>query len=296
MYKAPLLGDFEEISQDRFVYLNTKLSVLYYKSSNLKQKRQILDLLYKLDLPMFKVWKLWQSEDRQDFEQDAFIYLHRALETFNPSKGAFVSWLKLYILTAHSEYASSKPPKTDSVIPDSVDTDPTAADSDALLWRRVRAVLTAEEWQLVTLRVLGGMTVADVSASLQRPLLETSRRLQAVFLRIRAELGTLDLPVTPRLPHVGKTKGKSAPPLPSPSILGELDGGSKTFSLSLTASLTGLSRRYLHELATGQNPTRHFHPHDVTPSRPFRFRVLMRNGARIYPRILARTDAPQPPP
>lgn len=122
-------------------------NVLSYKCKcNVPQqdKTGILLKLYKLTGPMFKSNRI-PRQVRDDFEQDSFLWMHRALKSFNPEKGSFISWLKGYI-RAYSHYYYNR---TAEIYEDSVIHNVAPDEDDCLLWQKIKDHLDNDEWNIL---------------------------------------------------------------------------------------------------------------------------------------------------
>src|SRR3990167_1572404 len=71
-------------------------------------------MLYELDRPIFHAWRVFGRENQEDYEQEAFIWIHRALETFDPTRGAFLRHLKDYVKKAKEAFYA----KVNNISPD----------------------------------------------------------------------------------------------------------------------------------------------------------------------------------
>lgn len=118
--------------------------------------------LYKLDLKLFQAWRIL-GDDRQDYQQEAALWITRALETFKPTKGPFVNHLRGYILNTFRDHV--KKHKRSAALPDEEEMSDTGTETahDPLFWKSVKARVTPEQWDLIRLRYHEGKTLDEIA-------------------------------------------------------------------------------------------------------------------------------------
>ena len=135
------------LSKSEYFRQNRELSCRYKEDVSKEEKIEILYKLYVLTGPLFKSNKI-PRYIRDDFEQDSFLWLRRALNSFNPEKGAFISWLKGYIRSyTRKDYGFKR------CISDEMVERYTETDNDFLMWEKIRCHLGSEDWETL-LKVL----------------------------------------------------------------------------------------------------------------------------------------------
>lgn len=151
---------FIKISERKYIDMNNRLSREYVREKDPFKRRDIIGLLYKLDFPLFKSWNVFNQDDRDDFEQEAYFWIKRALESFDPDQGAFIHYLKRYFIRKawrsegrkHSmeirasqllgtEEANSSPELSTPGIREVI--------KDHILWKRIQEELTDQEWKIL---------------------------------------------------------------------------------------------------------------------------------------------------
>src|SRR6267142_1258324 len=98
-----------DIDLDAAIEVNNKLSAQYKAESDPERRREIISILYRLNLPLFRKWKLFNFEDKRDYEQESFFFVSRALEKFQPGRGAFLHFLKqYYVKESQRQYVNGR--------------------------------------------------------------------------------------------------------------------------------------------------------------------------------------------
>lgn len=97
-FKVRIEEDLIEVDIPDFYERNQALAIAYKTENEQHSKNEIAAKILKLCAPVFKAWKIADHDDRDDFKQDCFFITLMALDSFNPQKGAFVSWLRGYAI------------------------------------------------------------------------------------------------------------------------------------------------------------------------------------------------------
>jgi len=188
--------EFISIPRADFLASNDRLSKQYHKSQDPAERREIVAILYNLDIGLFRAWRVFGEENRRDYQQEAFLWLTRALETFKPGKGAFIPWLKYYILKAQAE-VSEAGKKT--LVTDSTNTEidspivQSEGSLDTQFWAKARKLCTDDEWAILEGRMLLGLPVAEAKARAGLSREKASSLYANVLQRIRIEIATQNL-------------------------------------------------------------------------------------------------------
>jgi len=176
---------FIDVPLEEYIRLNNHLSEQYKSEKDYIRRQDIIKNLYLLDIPLFRSWKVFNMEDREDFEQEAYLWIERALETFKPGKGAFLNWLKRwYVLKSwtaeQSRYAKQG-------VTEQLDgTEPVEEDrSDFMFWNKVQKSCSEDEWKVLNAVFFDGRTYADLEAETGKNRVYWAKVKSAVFNRIR---------------------------------------------------------------------------------------------------------------
>lgn len=134
-----------------------------YKGASTSARQNIILELYRLDLKLFQAWRVL-GEDREDYQQEAALWLARSLETYKPDKGPFVNWLRGYIQNTFRHHLKHHKRRTED-LPDNDDLSDKEYETshDPLFWRGVRRRVTPEQWDLIRLRFHENKTIAEIA-------------------------------------------------------------------------------------------------------------------------------------
>lgn len=137
-----------------------------YKAASPSARQNIILELYRLDLKLFQAWRVL-GDDREDYQQEAALWLARSLESYKPDKGPFVNWLRGYIQNTFRHHVRTHKRKASALddaddIPDSSDTIGETA-HDPLFWKVVKSRVSPEEWDLIRLRFHDGKTITEIA-------------------------------------------------------------------------------------------------------------------------------------
>lgn len=209
-----------EIPLGVFIRANNRASSLYIKADE-DLKRRIALFIYRLDVSMFRPWTIRDVDHRRDYLSIAFTYTVQALETFKPDKGAFIPWLRFYVLKAKEEYRNLYGTVTSELLNEVnilCDLSTINSEPDSLLWERVASLLSEDDYRLLQARVLESLTMGEIAGRFRLPLAEVSGRLNAMFKTLRKDfrMNTRNL--------YGQHKVKSLFSSIDPSILTDFDG------------------------------------------------------------------------
>ncbi len=162
-----------------------------YKDASPSARQNILGELYRLDLKLFQGWRVLGEEDRQDYQQEAALWLDRALATYKPGKGPFVNHLRGYILNTFRHHVRTHKRQGDNLddTPELSDTE-TETRHDPLFWKRVKAQVTPDEWDLIRLRFHEGKGINEI-AKLKGTYAE---RIRAPLARALTAIKTASIP------------------------------------------------------------------------------------------------------
>ena len=284
---------------DKAVALNNSLSTRYKSETSPDRRREILQTLFEIDRPIFHAWRVFGRENQKDYEQEAFIWMHRALDTFDPSRGAFLHHLKDYVRKAKEDFYAKvrnlspealrkrregdrRHPGTLKEKIEALDVEEESEEEhpDALFWRRIKAVCTPQQWTLLELRMFEGLTNEEAAVRVGVNFNTAAERLGEAYNIIRLEMAKK--PSGP--PTIQKTKADGESSWLSPKLLWERLGVSGRYGRMLMDE--GLSGHYCPYLID---------PRDVLPIHGGRIRYLetYRDGL-VFPRLLRRKQTKNP--
>lgn len=246
-----------------------------YATASPSARQNILGELYKLDLKLFQAWRIL-GDERDDYQQEAVIWLARALESFKPGKGPFVNWLRGYILKTFRSHVKTYKRKAER-LPDDTETSDTVQETgnDPLFWRQVKATVTPQQWELIRLRFHEGRTIDEIATlkgtykdRIRAPLLDA---IQAVKV---ASFSTLSSPAK-KISTLDPTESSWIPP--------------QTLAIRL-----GLDLKQLHRICA-PNIGKEICPFTIDPRdllrlsrQRYRIRFLETDSGLIYPRFIPR--------
>lgn len=257
--------------------VNNRMAVLYKESSNPERRREIVDLLYQLNIGLFRSWKIYDYSQQADYSQEAFFFISRALEKFQPGRGLdFLPFLKRYFV-AESQRQYLNGQTRDRRLQETISSQPvveavTQEDGDALFWAEARGLVGEEGWAILEPCIFGGLTPTDVAHNLNIPI----RTVNGRYNRAKEIL---------RL-HVAK---RSAGPQRVDERLGDGDWlGAKKFCRTLD-----LTPRYLADWINPNRPKTvcptYLDPRDVLRVQGIKIRYLFTAKRGLeYPRTIAK--------
>jgi DNA-directed RNA polymerase specialized sigma24 family protein len=250
--------------------VNNRLSLQYKTEQDPEKRREIIAILYRLDLPVFKRWKLFNFDEKEDYEQEAYFWIARALDTFDPQKGAFLAWLKsYYVRESQRQYLEKKAKRQKAqeaaqALPEEDPDEPL----DTLFWQEAKA-LVGEDWAIVQPVLFDSQSITDVAKALSLPRKTADNRY-------RRALDTLRV-------HLAKRAVK-------PSTSSEVPGEGEWVGINKFCRIMDLSRRYftklLHPSWESDCPY-YINPLHYTPLQGGRVRYLFTpSRGLVYPEIL----------
>jgi hypothetical protein len=174
-----------DIPREEFIKLNNRLSRQYKEEPNHIKRQAIIKNLYQLNIPLFKSWRVFNREDREDFEQETFFWIERALETFNFRMGAFVNWLKTYyVRKANAE--QQKKAKEEGKLQALAGTEEAKnQELDSLFWKKVEELCDEEEWKILTGVFFEKKTHDMLSDEIGKSATYIGKKKSSVFQRIK---------------------------------------------------------------------------------------------------------------
>lgn len=151
------------LTTPEFYKRNDDLAKRYNDASPSARQNILLDL-YRLDLRLFQGWRVFGSEDKEDYQQEAAIWLDRALTSYKPTKGPFVAHLRWYILKTFNHHVKTHKSKA-APLDESHDVSDNTTETahDPLFWRKVKRAVTPEEWALIVLRFHEGKGIEEIA-------------------------------------------------------------------------------------------------------------------------------------
>lgn len=260
-----------DIDLDAAIAVNNALSTQYKTEANPEKRREIISILYKLNLPLFKKWRLFNFEEKEDYEQEAFFWIARALDTFDPAKGAFLAWLKsYYVRESQRQYmaAQSKRQRAQEAALAQPE-DPPPEPTDTLFWTEAEAIL-GEDWSIVRAVLFESKTMVDIAKIRGVPRKTADNQY-------RRGLDTLRI-------HLAKRAVKA-------STLQESPGEGEWVGFKKFCRIMTISPNYLQNLLNKNRPASvcplYINPLHYTPLQGGRIRYLFTpSRGLVYPEIL----------
>lgn len=282
-YKAQVDGEWVSISLDKFIDINNTLSCEYKTEQNFEARQKKAATLFNLDKKLFKSWRIFDDDDREDYEQEAWFFFVKALNKYDPARGSFVHYLRWYVQKLRAEFLT-KPERPTSL--DSVDVDgeilasgetESAEAFDPIMLTHVKAALTPRQYAIIELRIFKGL-----------PLEEVAIRLGSTTKTIRVHLRrAMDLL------RIMDARKSSASPIDKAN---PADG--EWIPKEKLAKLLAVKKDYLAMLMTERLDPRRcpyfIDPLDILPINGGRVRYKCTSRGLEYPRIYRRTKANEP--
>lgn len=252
-----------------------------YKAASPSARQNILLELYRLDLKLFQGWRILGEDDRSDYQQEAYLWLVRSLESYQPNKGPFVNWLRGYIQNTFRHHVKThrKRKTTDDL--DEVSDTGTETAHDPLFWKSIKSRVSPQDWEFIRLRFHEGRTITEI-ARLKGTYAEKVRApLQRAINLIKAQ--SLSNPNE----HNAKDKPTSDLDLTATVWLSPLE---------LSQRLGFTQKEWGHFASTGLSKA--FTPVQIDPRdilrlsrKRLRIRFLETDKGLIYPRFIERGKA-----
>lgn len=159
-----------DIDLDSAIEVNNRLSAQYKTEPSPEKRREIIAILYRLNLPLFRKWKIFNFDEKEDYEQEAFFWIARALDTFDPQKGAFLAWLKRYYVQEsrrqHIE-ARARLQKSKEAA-QSLPEEEAEESPDSLFWAEAET-LVGKDWPILRAVLFDGRTLSDIARARNLP-------------------------------------------------------------------------------------------------------------------------------
>jgi len=163
---------------NNFLLENDELARKWKKSPS--ERVEIGKRLFEINRNIFKKWKLFDEDAQQDYMQDAYLYMIRALEYYTPGKGAFVNVLKWYVQKLRKNYFT--PSKELEFEEETTETD----QDDHLFWEQIKNSCSPKEWQVFHKRFFEGCTCRQIASQLEMH----EKTVQKLVKRARARINT----------------------------------------------------------------------------------------------------------
>jgi DNA-directed RNA polymerase specialized sigma24 family protein len=262
-----------DIDLDAAIEVNNRLSSQYKTEPSPEKRRELIAILYRLNLPLFRKWKLFNFDEKEDYEQEAFFWISRALDTFDPQKGAFLAWLKrYYVAESQRQYLESKAKRQKvqeaaQALPSIDPQEPL----DTLFWEEAKALL-GPDWPVVRAVLFESQSITDLAKAqgISRTTLDSHYRRGLDTLRA----------------HLVKRAVK-------PSTLQESPGEGEWVGPKKFCRIMDISAPYLKDLLNPDRPAEKcpylINPLHYTPLPGGRIRDLVTpSRGRGFPEILRR--------
>ena len=299
-YRVTLDGKTVAVPYHQFIAWNDEHSARWHDTADAAERRRIQAFLFELNLPLFQSWNIFDPDDRQDFEQQAYFHFDRALRTFKPGSGAFVAWLKRwYVKKAWTEKSEEISRDTDilaasaapgshiePIADETVDriyrrriagitesTAPSVAPDpiDPIFGARLRKLLTHQQYRILDLRVFQAQRMEDVAAAVGLSVTTTAARLAEALQAAKVEMA----------------RGSGAARTPEAPT-----DGSRFLTRPAFAHLFQLTMAYLKVVLNPGLTQRHspyfIDPRDTVPLQGGRIRYLESPAGLVYPRLIQR--------
>lgn len=259
-----------DIDLDAAIEVNNRLSAQYKTEPSQEKRRELIAILYRLNLPLFRRWKLFNFKEKEDYEQEAFFWISRALDTFQPDKGAFIAWLKsYYIKESQRQYLNSqtrhqKAQDAAQALPEEDPTEP----QDHLFWAEAKS-LVGPDWPLLQGVLFDGKSLSDLARAHRLPRQTAVNHYHRGLDILRA--------------HLVKRATK-------PSTLGETPAEGEWVGHKKFCRIMDISTLYLDRLLHPEWETTcpyYLNPLHYTPLQGGRIRYLFTSArGLVYPEIL----------
>ena len=96
-YLVNIEGERVEVGAADFYERNQGYAIAYRLEKNAQAKGEIAAKVMALCKPVLQSWRIFNPDDKDDFEQDCYFVTVMALESFDKNKGSFISWLRKYV-------------------------------------------------------------------------------------------------------------------------------------------------------------------------------------------------------
>ena len=216
-YLARVNGEMVEIPKRQFIAWNNEHSARYHDATP-DEKRRIVAFLYDINLPLFRSnsLNLPDKNDREDYEQEVFFHLTRALQKYRPGEGSFIHFLrKFYVKKAREEVFGETTERQEikaaaageeiiepnqigvrhdqnqrvGAIKNAFSNQNTELPPlDPILKRRLERILTHEQYRALDLRVLQGRSLEQVASAMDISVSSAYHRLKEALTAARIEM------------------------------------------------------------------------------------------------------------
>jgi len=188
-------------SRQEYYEITNKLALEFQEATDLAQRNNVISSIYKLALPLFKSWNVFDREDAEDFEQTSYFYILRSLELWKPDKGSYLGYIKWYTLkawTAEIARHDKDLNRTDAEIrcgeekKHEVDEFP-----DYRFWSKIKNKLAPDDWYLFCLIFFENTGMDEISILTKTPKALLTNRKKHIFDKIKTIIYKSRTPITP---------------------------------------------------------------------------------------------------
>lgn len=171
-------------SRQDYYELSNKLALDYQQEPDLLRKNIIISQLYRIMLPMFKSWNVFDEDSRDDFEQEAYFWILRSVELWDSERGAYLSYMKFYVLKAWTAEAKRF---TNENVYEKMDPLAYIEDDfpDYIWWTKVKGYLEPDEWWIFRLLFFEKRTLDQIADEVQINRTIIANKKKNIFNKIK---------------------------------------------------------------------------------------------------------------
>jgi len=188
-------------SRQEYYEITNGLALEFKDATDLIQRNNIIANIYKLSLPLFKSWNVFDREDMEDFEQTSYFYILRSLELWVPDRGSYLGYIKFYTLkawtseiTKHDKDLSRTDAETQcgEQKKHNVDEFP-----DYGFWSKIRNKLSPDDWYLFSLIFFENTGMDEISILTKTPKALLTNLKKRIFDKVKTIIYKSRTPITP---------------------------------------------------------------------------------------------------
>ena len=271
------------------------LALNYQTEHDKSIKAKIAEKLRDLCDPVFQAWRVFDTADREDYQQDCFLILLLTLDSYDQERGNFIGWLKKRCKSRRREAADLKSPvaligggrekRTENRVKrlsDHIDIEGHFMFGDQQEqeeiprtdFAKIEGIIGRERLEIIKMRILDGMDKKEIAKELGLSVPTVHKKLTRSYNALRA----------------GMLLNQENP----------FDDGSIFITGNQLGGRLGKSVRSLFKMLDDRyaNESRYkIHPDDIVLIGAQRkFRYLERGGRLMHPRFVLKKGANPGPP
>jgi len=188
-------------SRQEYYEITNKLALDFKTATDLAQRNSIISQLYRLALPLFKSWNVFDREDMEDFEQTCYFYILRSMELWVPDRGTYLGYIKFYTLKAWNSEITKHDKDLKRTDAESRCGEEKKHEVDEFpdygFWSKIKSKLSPDDWYLFSLIFFENVGMDQISILTKTPKALLRNLKKHIFDKVKTEIYKSRTPITP---------------------------------------------------------------------------------------------------